>query len=150
MPNGTNVVDKFCILSLTYRSNVFIMMLAPLRDYLSPKHPKSSPLLCMTKDCYLARMPVSLDPNNPDFVESRWIASEDVKVERLLDGSSYDVWRACAGFMRHLFWHKIRLTVPKPNNRRTPRRPSLRARSNSPNYSTPPETTRNTSSFLTP
>ena len=120
VPNGTNIIDKLCILSLTYRSNGFIMMLAPLRDYLSPKDPRLSPLLCMTKDRYFARVSVGLNPNKPDFVESRWIASEDVNVERLLDvfvsidGNSYGVWKACAGFMRHLFWHKTRLTVLKP------------------------------------
>jgi len=120
IPNGTNIIDKFCVLSLTYRSNGFIVMLAPLRDYLSPKDPKSSPLLCMTKERYFARVSVCLNPNKPDFRESRWIASEDVNVEHLLDifasidANSDDVWKACASFMRHLYWHKIRLTVLRP------------------------------------
>ena len=96
------------------------MMLAPLRDYLSPKDPKTSPLLCMTKELYFARVSVCLNPNKPDFGESRWIASEDVNVEYLLgvfssiDANSDDVWKACASFMRHLYWHKIRLTVLRP------------------------------------
>ena len=115
-----NILDKFCVLSLTYRSNGFITMLAPLRDYLSPKDPKSSSLLCTVKEHYFTRMSVDLDPNKPDFRESRWITSVDVNVEHLLDvfttidADSAGVWRACANFMNHLHWHKKRLTILKP------------------------------------
>jgi len=118
--NGTNVFDKFCILSLTYRSNGFIRMLAPLRDYLSPKDPKSSPLLCTTKEHYFTRMSVNPDPDKPEFGETRWITSEDVNVEHLLDiftsisAGSGDVWNSCENFMEHLYWHKPRLTVLGP------------------------------------
>jgi len=120
IPNRTDVFDKFCILSLTQRSNGFITMLTPLRDYLSPKDPKSSSLLCATKDCYFTRMSVDINPNEPSFAETQWITSEDVNVEHLLDvfttidPNSDDVWDACARFMRHLRWHKRRLVVLKP------------------------------------
>ena len=114
--------DKFCALSLTYRSNHFITMLAPLRDYLSPQDPRESPLLCTTKDHYFSRLRLlgDLEPDQPGFGESRWIRSEDTNVERLLnvfttfDTNSGDVWAACADFMTHLHWHKPRSTVLGP------------------------------------
>jgi len=118
--NRTNVFDKFCILSLTYRSNGFVTMLAPLRDYLTPKDPKSSPLLCTTKERYFTRLSVVLDPDKPGFTEARWIMTEDVNVEHLLDvftstdANSDDFWGACANFIEHLSWHKPRLTVLGP------------------------------------
>ena len=119
IPNRTNVFDKFCVLSLTYRSGGFVTMLAPLRDYLSPKDPKSSPLLCATKERYFARMSVNINPNEPNFGEMRWITSEDVNVEYLLDvfttidGNSDGIWEACAHFIAHLYWHKNRHTILK-------------------------------------
>jgi len=115
--NGIDIFDGFCVLSLTSRSNGFIMMLAPLRDYLSPKDPNLSPLLCAVKDRYFVRMSVDLNPNKPNYKESRWIVSEDANVEHLLDvfttidANSDDVWDACAKFMAHLDWHKPRLTL---------------------------------------
>ena len=118
--NRTDIFDKFCILSLTYRNDGFITMLAPLRDYLSPKDPMSSPLLCIAKECYFARVSVHIDLNGPSFRESQWIKSEDVNVERLLDvftandADSDSIWNTCAKFMEHLFWHKPRLTILKP------------------------------------
>ena len=118
--NRADVFDKFCILSLTYRSSGFVTMLAPLRDYLSPKDPKASPLLCATKELYFTRMSVKIDPNKPDFRESRWITSEDVNVEHLLDvfttidANSDGVWDACTNFIAHLAWHKKRLTILEP------------------------------------
>ena len=120
IPDGTNIFDKFCILSLTYRSNGFVTMLAPLRDYLCPNDPKSSPLLCTTKDCYFRRLSVELDPNRPGFEDARWITSEDLNVEHLVDvftsvdPNSDDVWSACADLIRHIFWHKKRLVVLRP------------------------------------
>jgi tetratricopeptide (TPR) repeat protein len=118
--NPSTIFDKFCVLSLTYQSDGFITMLAPLRDYLRPNNPKSSPLLCRTKDCYFTRMSIVLLPNKPGFRDAEWIMSEDVNVEHLLDvftsvdANSGDVWDACTNFMAHLYWHKKRQTVLRP------------------------------------
>jgi len=115
-----NAFDKFCTLSLAYRNNGFIMMLAPLRDYFYPKEPLSSPLLRTTKEHYFRRLSVDVDPDRPSFNEARWIGSEDVNVEHLLDvftsidPSSAGVWDACINFMRHIYWHKPRLVVLGP------------------------------------
>ena len=117
--NGTPFFDKFCMLSLTYRSNGFTTMLAPLREYHRPNDPRSSSLLCTTKERYFARISADLNPNRPQFGDSWRIASEDVNVEHLLDvfisinGSSDGVWDTCAGFIRHLCFHKPRQTVLK-------------------------------------
>ena len=117
IPNRTTISDMFCVLSLTYRNNGFITMLAPLRDYLCPQDPISSPLLCATKNRYFTRMSIDFNRNKPAFRESRWIATEDVNVEHLLDvlaslgANSDEVWLACSNFMTHLYWHKPRRTV---------------------------------------
>ena len=111
---------KFCLMSLTYRSNGFVMMLAPIRDYLGPPDPKSSQLLCATKDRYFSRLSIKIDPRNPRFKDGRWIVSEDVNVEHLLDtftsidAESDVVLDACNQFIRHLYWHKTRRTVLGP------------------------------------
>ena len=115
--NRTAVFDTFCMLSLTHRNNGFVTMLAPLRDHLSPKDPKSSSLLCMTRELYFTRMSVDIDPDKPNLGETQWIMSEDVNVEHLLDifttidPNSGSVWIACANFIQHLRWHKKRLTT---------------------------------------
>jgi len=120
IPDGMDMFDGFCVLSLTSRSNGFITMLAPLRDYLSPSDPKLSPLLCAAKERYFIRMSVDFDPNKSNFKETRWIISEDANVEHLLDvfttidANSNDAWDACAKFMAHLDWHKPRLTLLAP------------------------------------
>jgi len=108
----TNIFDTFCVLSLTSRSDGFVTMLAPLRDYLCPQDPTSSPLLCATKDHYSHRL-----SDNPSPQESRWITSEDINVEHLLnvftstDPESGVIWDACGHFMEHLCWHKPRLIL---------------------------------------
>ena len=118
--DGPNMFDKFCILSLTYRSNGFITMLAPLRDYLRPKDPRSSPLLGTTKEHYFTRLSADVHPDKPDLKQIQWIASEDMNVEHLLDvfttidADSKDVWDSCANFMCYLYWRKPRLTVLGP------------------------------------
>ena len=120
IPKRGSIIDKFCVLSLTYQNNGFITMLAPLRDYLCPKNPMSSPLLLATRECYYTRLSAVVTPNKPGFEEAQWIKSEDVNVEHLLDvfttidAKSTDVWDACTSFMRHLFWHKSRLVILGP------------------------------------
>ena len=117
IPDRKTILDKFCVLSLTHRNGNFITMLAPIRDYLCPRDPKSSPLLCATRDRYFSRLSVDLEPNEPGFGEARWIRSEDVNVEHLLDiftsidTNSIDVWDACSNFMMHLYWHRPRLVA---------------------------------------
>ena len=120
LSNRTNIFDSLCILSLTYQANGYITMLAPLREYLCPKDPTSSPLLIATRDHYFSRLAVKVNPGEPGFDEAQWIMLEDVNVEHLLDvftsadPSSADIWRSCAHFMEHLYWHKKRLVVLGP------------------------------------
>jgi len=114
------IFDKFCVLSLTHRSDGFITMLAPLRDYLSPKDIASSSLLRTTEDHYFSRLSIAINPNTPGLEEARWIVSEDVNVEHLLDvfttidADSDSIWDVCNYFMEYLYWHKKRLVVLGP------------------------------------
>ena len=116
-PDGKDVPNKFCVLSLTFRSDNSVVVLAPIRDYLRPKDLKSSPLLCTAKDQYFSRSEVCINPPEPGFAEARWTASEDVNIEHLFDVfTSVDmksdvVWDICANFLRHLYWDKARHTV---------------------------------------
>ena len=115
--NGRDAFDKFCALSLTYRSNGFVTMLAPLRDHLCPRDPMLSPLLMTTKECYFTRLSARVDPGRPGFDKAQWVISEDVNVEHLLDvftlidANSVVVWNTCARFMEHLHWHKPRPVI---------------------------------------
>jgi tetratricopeptide (TPR) repeat protein len=118
--NRKNIFGGFRILSLTYRSDGFFTMLAPLRDYLRPKDPTLSPLLLATKGCYCKRLSVDIGPGRPGYEEARWITPEDVNVKHLLDvftsvdANSDKIWGTCAYFMEHLYWHKTRLTMLGP------------------------------------
>ena len=115
IPDAPKMLDEFCVLSLTYRNNGFVTMLAPLRDHLHPQDPTLSPLLSTTKECYFTQLSGDIRPGKPGFEEARWIASEDVNVEHLLDvfttidETSKTVWDACSRFMAQLYWHKSRL-----------------------------------------
>ena len=114
IPSAPKMLDEFGVLSLTYRNDGFMTMLAPLRDHLCPKDPASSLLLETTKECYFTRLTGEILPGEPGFEEARWITSEDVNVEHLLDvfttidGASTGVWDACSRFMAQLYWHKPR------------------------------------------
>ena len=120
VPDGPNILNRLCVLSLTHRSNGFVTMLAPLRDHLCPKNPRSSPLLCAAKNHYFNRLSVGVYPGKPGYEEARWIKSEDVNVEHLLDvftttdADSSDIWNVCGYFMEHLHQHKPRLTLLGP------------------------------------
>ena len=120
IPNRKEIFDKLRLLSLTYHSNGFITTLAPIREYFCPRDPKSSPLLCATKDRYFDRLSVSVGPGRPGFTGAQWIRSEDVNVEHLLnvfmsiDSKSNSIWGASINFMKHLYWHKQRLIVLGP------------------------------------
>jgi tetratricopeptide (TPR) repeat protein len=118
--NRSSILDTFCILSLTYRSNGFVTMLAPLRDHFRPQNSMSSPLLCATKSHYFRRLSIEIHPDKPGYDETQWIVSEDANVEHLLDiftsidANSDETWAACHHFMEHLIWHKRRLVVLGP------------------------------------
>ena len=115
--NRKDLFDPFCLLSLAYRSNGFVKMLAPIRDYLFPQYPRSSPLLCATRDHYFSRLSVGADPENPGPGETRRVVSQDVNIEHLLDAfitvdpNAGGIWNACYHFMIHLHWHKPRQTT---------------------------------------
>ena len=120
IPDASRILDEFCVLSLTYRNDGFVTMLAPLRDHLRPQDPTLSPLLSTTRECYFTRLSGDIQPGRPGFEEARWITSEDINVEHLLDvfttinGTSTEVWDACSRFMAQLYWHKLRLVTLGP------------------------------------
>ena len=118
--NVPDMLDIFCSISLAYRNAEFITMLAPVRDHLRPKDPGSSPLLRTTKENYFKRLSGEVLPGKPGFEEARWITTEDINVEHLIDAfttidaESQSVWDACAKFMAQLYFHKPRLVTLGP------------------------------------
>ena len=120
IPNAPRMLDEFCVLSLAYRNDGFVTMLAPLRDHLRPQDPTLSPLLSTTRECYFTRLSGDIRPGEPGFEEAQWIILEDVNVEHLLDAlttidrTSKMVWDACSRFMAQLYWHKLRLVTLGP------------------------------------
>jgi tetratricopeptide (TPR) repeat protein len=115
--NRKNLFNIFHLLSLTYQSNGFVMMLPPIRDYLGPQDPRSFPLLCTTRDQYFSRLSVDAHPDSPGSGGGRWVESEDVNVEHLLDvfmpidPNTGVIWDACYHFMIHLYYYKPRQTI---------------------------------------
>lgn len=82
-------------------------------------------LLCTTKELYVSRLSVTVGPEVPGFEDTRWITSEDINVEHLLDvftstDPNSNVWNGCNGFIAHLFWHKPRRTVLGPKIEQLP------------------------------
>ena len=96
-------------------------MLAPLRDHLRPNEPASSLLLSTTKEIYFTRLSGNISPGKPGFEEARWITTEDVNIEHLLDVftktdvGSESIWDVCTKFMAQLYFHKPRLVTLVPN-----------------------------------
>jgi tetratricopeptide (TPR) repeat protein len=115
--NRNNLFNIFHMLSLTHQSNGFVTMLSPIRDYLGPQDPRSSSLLCTSRDHYFNRLSVDAHPDSPAPGKPRWLVSEDVNIEHLLevftslDPNTGGIWDACYHFMIHLFWHKPRQTI---------------------------------------
>ena len=78
-----DIIDTFCILSLTHRAGCFVTMLAPLRDYLHPNNPSSVPLLLTTEAQYLARGDEARK-NGPGSSAWRWHIFECSNILHLL------------------------------------------------------------------
>ena len=109
---ASNMVDKFCALSLVSRPGDRVTMLAPLREYLHREDSKPGPLTWDVKKQYFSRLrPTSenLRPGMPGFSETKWILNEESNVERLLEAfqalEPEAVMQAYANFLLHLSWH---------------------------------------------
>ena len=120
-----NILDTFCMLSLTSRYKGFVTMLAPLREYLHPKDFGPHSLLWGVKGRYFSRlhlMDEDLQPGMAGFEETKWILRENPNVEHLLetfvtlDEGSEGVWEAYADLLLHLSWHKPTRVVLEMGN----------------------------------
>ena len=115
IPNGPSIFNKFCILSLTYRSNGFFTSLCWHQFEIAfvpwiRRHPRSStwPRNVTSRGCQLlsTRIP-RLCRSSADHA-----ISGDVNIECLLDvftlidADSENVWDACADSVDHLYWKK--------------------------------------------
>ena len=125
IPDRKDIVDGFCMLSLTSRYKGFVTMLAPLREYLHPKVLASPSLMWEVKGRYFERLHLvdeDLQPGTLGFEATKWILRENSNVEHLLeafvalDEGSERVWEAFADFLLHLSWHKPTLIVPETGN----------------------------------
>ena len=102
-----DVIDTFCILSLTHRVGSFVTMLAPLRDYFLPSGPCSVPLILTAKAQYRARLGLMMDRSRDGgagfLAELRWFVSEGANCIHLAsvctspkpDGSAAGPLRPC-------------------------------------------------------
>ena len=111
VPCIQNIIDEFCVLSLTHRAGNFVTMLAPLRDYLLPKDPCSAPLLINTKAQYYARL-----EHATGRILWEWVTSETTNIMCLLDTfRSIDVTNmycrslvdCCVDTVNRVFWEPL-------------------------------------------
>ena len=114
------IFNKFCSLALTYRSNGFIAMLAPIREYFYPQDLKSSSshYLRAAKDYYFTRLSVDIGYYKFKIREEQWVRLEDMNIGHLLgvftsvDANTPDVWDACINLM-HRYWNEPQQTAFK-------------------------------------
>lgn len=124
VPSAQKVVDGPNILLLNDRRNSFVKTLPLLRDHLCPRDPSlSSPPPLTTRNQYLSRLDlVERDhtSSDPGFDGTRWIISEDVNTEHLIDiftsvvTGSEVIRDGYADFLNHIYWHKSRAVTLGP------------------------------------